>query len=118
MLELRNLVERHDLRIVLEEPIHKHAIIHKVKTLRGKPIIDTRVKIQLPETLDYDSYRFEVLGNFQQIKTFLMDIFQSDTAVFINNIKITASKEVVIGRNFNQFLALHCYFEAHIPYQK
>ena len=115
-LELRQLIDRHSLRLVNEERV----VAKPVQTVRrGSSTTlppDTRQKLVLPETMNHESYRFHVLGSYKDIQLFLNEAFSAKSVFFINNVSIKESTEMLTDHNFRPYRALSCSFEFHIPY--
>lgn len=116
ILDLRLLIDRNRLRIVSEEYAAPAKPVRRRKNTADKP--DTRVKITFPDSMECASYRFQVLGSYQDLRHFFMDVRQARALFFINNIAIRQSGEMLTDKNFNQYRALACSFEVHVPYQK
>ena len=115
VLELRKLIDHHSLRLVNEERI----VAKPIGTVRrgGAPApVDTRQKLQLPENIHHDSYRFQVLGSYKDIQRFLNEAYSAEAIFFINNIAIKESNETLTDHNFRPYRALSCSFEFHVPY--
>ncbi len=117
-LDLRLLIDRNELKIVSERhaasqnPGKKNETASSVKSGKNLP-----EQIVFPSFMDSESYDFEVLGTFQNIRRFLIDAYRSDALFFLNNIRIEPSRETITDRAFIQHKALKCVFQAHIPYR-
>lgn len=116
ILDLRFLMDKNNLRIVSEERVLPVKNLRRRSRGRQKP--DTRMKIQFPSSMESESYKFEVLGSYQSLRRFLMDVRGAQTLIFLNNIRISRSGEMLTDRNLNQFRALSCAFEVHVPFRK
>lgn len=115
ILDLRLVIDRNSLRIVSEERIIPKKIIRRRTSKRKEP--DTHIKIQFPSSMTCESYRFELLGSYRNLRKFFMEARKSNSLFFINNIHIKQSKEMLTDKNFNQYRALSCSFEVHVPYR-
>lgn len=116
ILDLRYLVDKNDLRILSEERVVPVKQIRRRS--RGKQKPDTRVKIQFPASMGCESYKFEVLGSYRNLRRFFMDVRRAQALFFLNNIRISNSQEMLTDKNLNQFRALSCVFEVHVPFRK
>lgn len=115
ILELRYLIDRNSLRIVSEERVVPTKQVRR--RAPQKNVIDTHIKITFPTSMACESYKFEVLGSYQCLRRFFMDVRNAQALFFINNIRIVQSKEMLTDKNLNQYRALSCAFEVHVPYQ-
>ncbi len=114
ILELRLLIDRNELRILSEERLVEKK---NARRSRKKKTPDTRIVMRLPASMGCESYRFKVLGSYRHLRHFLLDAFSTDVLFFLNNIKVSRSDELITDRNLNQYKALRCEFEIHIPYR-
>ncbi len=114
IIDLRYFVDKNNLRIVSEERV----VPEKPRRGRGqrKNEIDTRMKISFPDSMQFESHRFSVLGSYRDLQKFLMDVRNAREVFFINNVSIAQSREMLTDRNLNQYRALSCTFEVHVPY--
>lgn len=115
ILDLRFLIDSNQLRIVSEERVVSES--KQVRRRRVQKKVDTGVKISFPASMSYESYKFEVLGSYQSLRKFFMDVRNSQSLFFLNNVRICQSKEMLTDKNFNQYRALSCSFEVHVPYK-
>ncbi len=111
LFELRRLFDQNELRIISEEKV----IPSSEKKYSGK--VYEHIELSLPDSLKCESCRFKVLGSYAHLQHFLLDVFTTKSLFFLNNIRITLSREKLIDRNLNSYQALQCEFEAHIPYK-
>lgn len=116
ILDLRYLIDQNSLRIVSEE----RAVIQKKSRRRniGKKEIDSRVKIAFPASMSSESYHFKLLGSYRNLQNFFMEVRNAQSLFFINNIAVRRSQEMLTDKNFNQYRALECVFEVHVPFHK
>lgn len=117
ILDLRFLMDKNSLRILSEEriiPVKQQ----RRRSSRVKQKADTRIKISFPSSMGCESSRFELLGSYQDLRRFFMDVRKAQNLFFINNICIRGSKETITDRSFKEHRALRCTFEVHIPYHK
>lgn len=115
ILDLRFLMDKNNLRIVSEERVLP--VKQTRRRSRGKQKPDTRVRIQFPSSMECESYKFELLGSYGTLRRFFMDVRNAQALFFLNNIRISNSKELLTDRNLNQFRALSCVFEVHVPFR-
>lgn len=115
ILDLRFLMDRNNLKIVSEERVLPEKTVRRRS--RVKPKSDDRVKIRFPSSMSCESYRFKVLGSYQNLRRFLTDVRNAQAPFFLNNIRITCSGEMLTDRNLNQYRALSCSFEVHVPFR-
>lgn len=121
IFELRKMMDRHTLKIVTEERLFStpRSSVKSFRRRAGQTAqADTRVKVVLPESMASEGYTFKVLGSFANIRDFLHEAYDADQVFFLNNISIRHSSEYLVNRNFQQYKALECSFEAHVPYLK
>ncbi len=120
IFELRKMMDKHTLKIVTEERLSSSRSPVKSSRRRGDQaaVADTRVKVVLPESMASEGYTFKVLGSFANIRDFLHEAYDADLVFFLNNISIRHSDEYLVNRKFQQYKALECSFEAHVPYLK
>lgn len=117
-LHLRLLIDRNDLRIVSERRMDMQNPNRKTgSNATGKAGRGTSMQVEFPAFLACESYDFEVIGSFRNIRQFLIDAYKSDALFFLNNIRMNQSSETVMDRNLKQHRALRCEFQAHIPYR-
>lgn len=117
ILDLRTLIDRYELRIVSEERVVP--VKEKKSGRRGRKKVeaDTRLQISFPASMACESYQFVVLGSYKNLRAFLNDVRNARSLFFLNNISIRQSEEMLTDKELNQYRALSCTFEVHVPYR-
>lgn len=120
ILELRKMMDKHQLKIVTEERLIVQPAAGQTRKRGAQQNIktDTRVRVVLPDSMSSEGYTFKVMGSFINIREFLHDVYEADAVFFLNNISLKRSSEYLVDRNFQQYKALECSFDAHVPYLK
>lgn len=116
IIDLRFLIDNNNLRIISEERIVK-ANQAKRRKAQKQPI-DTQVKITFPASMTFESHQFQVLGSYRDIQNFLNEVRKSQALFFLNNVTIGQSKEMLVDKDLNEYPALACHFQVHVPYQQ
>ncbi len=113
ILELRKFMEKNSLRILNEDRLQQGQSANNYAPLQTAP---THINIKLPSSFNFESYRFELLGTYTDLRNFMVDVYLANSLFFVNNIKISESKEFITDKELRQHPALKCSFEVHVPY--
>lgn len=120
----RTLLDQHNLRLISEERtsvqpnVAYEDPLYSRRTRRNTVAEPTTDRVPAPTRagMKMESYSFKVLGRFSDILDFLRAAYVSPKVFFLTNVEIKTSTEMLVDRNFQQYIARECAFEFHIPY--
>ncbi len=120
IIEIRSLLDQNSIKIISETRVNekKAARPRRRKKSSGQMNKNKRIKLELPQLIGDDVHQFIVHGTYKHIKTFLMEVYNHKATFFLNNIYLERTDEFITDRELNQYNALKCCFELHIPYRK
>ncbi len=120
IIDLRQLLNECDVKLLNEEKLTNATVkTSKKKKKRGKKTekkIDYHMRPQVPSCLSTVGYHFKVIGQFKNIKKFLLTMNSISHVFIANNIAINTTETVIYNKKLQPRHGVEMEFEVHIPY--